>query len=483
MQRINEKYPGVTYPIKVIQFGEGNFLRGFVDYGIDIANEKYDFNAGVAIIKPRPGNLDKFHEQDNLYTVVLRGIKNGGSYETKRVVKCVQKVLGAYENYEEFMQLAELETLEFVISNTTEAGIALADGDRLESCPPASYPAKLTKFLYKRYTHFKADEKKGLTILPVELSEKNGENLKKYVLSCARIWGLEKAFVDWINEHNVFAGTLVDRIVTGYPSDAEELQKKWGYRDDLMVVGEPFGLWVIGDSSVKKIFDISSPELTVEFTDELEKYKNQKVRILNGAHTSMALGSYLAGKNYVRECMQDQIIREQILHTVLDEIVPTVDIDRKKAEEFANFVFERFENPFVNHALLAISLNSVSKWKVRVLPTLRDIYERDGKLPVFLTFSFAALLLFYRTTRQQDSRLLGLRGMDTYEISDDTNVLEFIAKNAAKPTCDFVKNISGNIDFWGEDLSEMVGFVEIVTNYMNQIDENGMLVTVEKLLG
>lgn len=181
--------------------------------------------------------------------------------------------------------------------------------------------------------------------------------------------------------------------------------------------------------------------------------------------------------------MQDQIIREQILHTVLDEIVPTVDIDRKKAEEFANFVFERFENPFVNHALLAISLNSVSKWKVRVLPTLRDIYERDGKLPVFLTFSFAALLLFYRTTRQQDSRLLGLRGMDTYEISDDTNVLEFIAKNAAKPTCDFVKNISGNIDFWGEDLSEMVGFVEIVTNYMNQIDENGMLVTVEKLLG
>jgi len=482
--KINEKHKKMKKqrPIRVLQFGEGNFLRGFIDYGIDVANEKLGFNGDVAIIKARPGSLERFHAQDNMYTVALRGIKNGKVCEEDRIITCVQKTLGSTEDYDAFMQLAELDTLEFVISNTTEAGIIYEDTDKLEDRPPKTYPGKLTKFLYERFNFYNGAKDKGLTILPVELIEKNGENLKQCVLQYTKRWQLGEPFEKWLETANLFAGTLVDRIITGYPkTETTALTKKWGYEDNLIVMGEPFGLWVIGDARVEKQLKISSHALTVEFTNELEKYKERKVRILNGAHTSMVLGAYLAGKNYVRECMEDPLLRKQIEKTVLGEIVPTVHMAKEKAEEFARFVFERFENPFVRHALLSIALNSVSKWKVRVLPTLKDIYARDGKLPKNLTFSFAAFAAFYRTSKMQNGYLIGTRGSETYKISDDKEAMKFFHNNADKPTAEYAALLAGNTAFWGEDLTKLPGFLETTIKNLESIEKNGMMKTIETL--
>lgn len=476
MQKINEVHKRSERSIKVLQFGEGNFLRGFVDYGIDVANEQGKFNGDVAIVKPRQGDVSKFKAQDNVYTVILRGIKNGEIYEGERVVTCVQKVLGAYEDYDAFMGLAKLDSLEFVVSNTTEAGIVFDAGDKLADCPAKTYPAKLTKFLYERFSFYKGDANKGLIMLPVELIEDNGEVLRETVFKYADLWQLGDSFKNWLETANVFAGTLVDRIITGYPADKiEELSAKWGYEDPLAVMGEPFGLWVIeADASVAKKFDISTDGLSVDFTDKLKFYKERKVRILNGAHTSSVLGGYLSGLNYVQECMEDSVIRKEIEKIVMEEVVPTVHLPREKAAEFARFVFERFENPFVKHALLSISLNSVSKWRARVLPTIKDIFARDGKLPTLLTFSFAALVAFYRTTEMKNGCLIGKRGLDTYEISDDPEVLAFFQQNAGKDTADLVALLAAKKEFWGEDLGALGDFVSKVTEDLKLVEEKGM---------
>lgn len=381
MKNVSELYKRTPRPIKVMQFGEGNFLRAFVDYGIDVANEELGFNSNVAIIVPIPNKSAGFAKQDNIYTVCLRGQKDGKPYKENRVVTCVEKVLGAYEDYEEFMALAHLDTLEFIVSNTTEAGIVFESGDKLEDCPPKTYPAKLTKFLYERYKFYQGAADKALTMLPIELIEKNGENLKKCVFQYADLWHLEDGFKTWLDKDCIFAGTLVDRIVTGYPrQEAADLCQELGYEDDLLDKAEPFGLWVIGDARVAEKLKVSSSKWDVEFTDQLEIFKERKVRILNGAHTSMVLGAYLAGMDYVGQCMADPVIRTQLDQSVFGEIVPTVHMPQEKAEAFAKAVFERFENPFVKHALLSISLNSISKWRARVLPSFKDSLAKTADL-------------------------------------------------------------------------------------------------------
>ena len=483
MKNVSELNQRVARPIKVMQIGEGNFLRAFVDYGIDVANEELGFNSNVAIIVPIKNVPKSFKKQKNIYTVCLRGQKEGKPFKENRVVTCVDRVLGACEDYDACMELAHLDTLEFVVSNTTEAGIVFETGDKLEDKPPKTYPAKLTKFLYERYTFYKGAADKALTMLPVELIDHNGENLKKCVMKYTDLWKLEAGFKAWLDKDCIFASTLVDRIVTGYPrSEAAAMCKELGYEDELLDQAEPFGLWVIGDARVANKFKVSSSKWHVEFTDKIEIFKERKVRILNGAHTSMVLGAYLAGFDYVGQCMADKDVRAQLDQSVFQEIVPTVHMPKEKAEEFAHAVFERFENPFVKHALLSISLNSISKWRARVLPSFKDSIANTGKLPKWLTYSYAALLAFYHTDKTGDGCLIGNRGTNTYEIHDDAEKLAFIKEHAGLSNAAYAHAIMTQQEWWGEDLTKIAGFEKAVVKHLDRIAEIGAKAHIAELV-
>ena len=461
------------YPIRVVQFGEGNFLRAFVDYMLDIANEKGIFGGSVAIVKPISfGSLEAFNEQDNLYTVILRGKENGKMINDSRIITSVSKILDSAVDYDEYMSLARLETLRFVVSNTTEAGIVLNKNDSFDGLPD-TYPGKLTKFLYERYTAFKGAEDRGLIILPVELIEENGKKLKECVLALADVWKLPQEFKAWVNDYNIFCSTLVDRIVTGYPQGcAEKVWAELGYEDKLVDIGEPFALWVIeSERQISGELPLDKIGLPVIFTDNHKPYKERKVRVLNGAHTASVLAGYLYGFDIVRDCMSDKVMGGFIRRVVMNEIVPQVNLPQEEVKRFANSVFERFENPFIDHALLSISLNSVSKWKARVLPSLKDYYNNKNELPKLITFSFAALLAFYSSKDLRDDGLYAKRSNgDQYVIQDNKAVLEFFAENSGK--ADFVENVCKNFDFWGEDLTLYNGFADEVSYWYIKIQEN-----------
>jgi len=486
MKKINELYSRKPNDIKIVQFGEGNFLRGFVDYMVDVANEKGIFNGDVAIVKPIAyGDLARFHAQDNLYTVSLRGKMGGETYVENRVITCVQKALDTYHDYEEYTALARLDTLEFVVSNTTEAGIVYDAEDKLALTPPNTYPGKLTKFLLERFHAFHGDKNKGLIMLPVELIEDNGIKLKECVLKYVDLWDLGTEFKNWVCESNIFCSTLVDRIITGYPRDeAAQICETLGYEDNLLDTGEPFALWVIeSDKDISEKFPLDKAGMHVIFTNNQKPYRERKVRILNGAHTSTVLAAYLTGKNIVLECMKDSVIRKLMEKIVFEEIVPTVKLPTEEAVNFANSVLERFENPFVKHAVLSISLNSVSKWKSRILPTFKDNYAKTQTPPKLLTFSFAALMAFYTSDILRDGVLIGSRDREEYEIKDDQKVLEFFAANSkSKSTRDFVTALASNTGFWGEDLTKYNKFVDMVSGYLDDIKKNGMTATVEALI-
>ena len=484
MKNITDLYTPQQHPVKVLQIGEGNFLRAFVDYAIDVANEEKGFDAGVAVVMPRAKKRnERFDKQKNLYTVLLRGQKDGKPYKENRVITCINEVLGAYCDYERFMGLAKCETLEYVVSNTTEAGIVYDAADKFDDCPPATFPAKLTKFLFARYQAFGGAKDKGLIMLPVELIDHNGEALEKCVKQYADLWQLEEGFKTWLDSACQFVSTLVDRIVAGYPREnAAKYEEELGYTDCLLDQAEPFGLWVIGAPALKDKLPLNSDKLQVEFSNDIDKFKEQKVRILNGAHTSMVLGAYLAGLDYVGQCMADPIVRKQLDESVYGEIVPTVHLPEEKARAFADAVFERFENPFVNHALLSISLNSLSKWRARVLPTLKDSLANTGKLPKWLTYSFAALLAFYHTTEQGDSCLVAKRAAgDTYEIHDDADKLAKVAEWAAGADKDYVHHVMSQTAWWGEDLTQLPGFEAKVLEHFQRIAEVGAKAHIEEL--
>ena len=468
--QIKEKASKREYPVKVLQFGEGNFLRAFVDWMIDIANEKGVFGGSIAIVKPISfGNLDAFSEQDDLYTVLLRGKENGKVVNDSRIITSVREAIDCKEDYDDYMALAKCDTLRFVVSNTTEAGIVLDENDHLEGLPE-TYPGKLTKFLYERYTAFSGAADKGLIILPVELIENNGGKLKECVLALAKCWNLPDGFTEWVKEHNVFCSTLVDRIVTGYPRGyADKVCEQLGYEDKLVDIGEPFALWVIeSDKDISGELPLDKIGLPVVFTDNQKPYRERKVRVLNGAHTSSVLAGYLYGLDIVRDCMQDEMMGKFIRKVVMEEIVPQVNLPLDEVKAFAASVFERFENPFIDHALLSISLNSVSKWKARVLPSFKDYVKNNGKLPKLITFSFAALLAFYSSNDLREDGLYAKRANgDEYVIHDDRAVLEFFAANAGKDG--LIEKACANTAFWGEDLGAYDGFVEAVTGWYEKI--------------
>ena len=362
----------VKRPVKAVQFGEGNFLRGFVDYMIDIANEQGKFDGSIVLIKPIEfGSLENFHTQDCQYTVSLRGRVDGEGKILNRVITSVSDAVDAYTEYEKYMGLAEIDTLRFVVSNTTEAGIVFDAADKFELTPPKTFPGKLTKFLYHRFETFKGDKDKGLVMLPVELIDDNGIMLHKCVLQFIDLWELEEDFKNWVEEACVFTSTLVDRIITGYPrANEQEEWEKLGYVDKCLVTGEPFALWVIESAKdISKELPLPDAGLPVIYTDNQKPYKQRKVRILNGAHTSFVLASYLMGNDIVRESMNDDDVRNFMMGTLHEEVIPTLSLPKADLEEFADAVVARFNNPYVDHALLAISLNSVSKWRARCMPS------------------------------------------------------------------------------------------------------------------
>lgn len=465
-------------PERVLQFGEGNFLRAFVDYFIDVMNEKADFQSKVVLIQPIGGG-DKIrefiNEQEGLYTLFLRGNENGQKVNEKRVISSVSRCLNPYSDYDAYMACAKNPQLRFIACNTTEAGIQYDPSCQFSDTPASSYPGKLTQFLYARYQEFGQIPGKGFVILSCELIDDNGRELEKCVNQYARQWNLEEGFLQWIKEENIFCSTLVDRIVTGYPrNEAAAICEELGYEDNIIDTGEVFGFWVIeGPESLKKELPFTEAGLPVLITDDHKPYKQRKVRILNGAHTSMVLGAYLAGQDIVRDCMKDDVIRGFMNQAIYEEIIPTLTLPRQELMDFAKAVTDRFNNPFIDHALLAISLNSTSKWKARVLPSLKGYVEKYGKLPKCLAASLAFYLAFYQGVRFDGKELFGIRGEEEYPIKDDQDILEFYNEHREDDALGLTNAVLANSGFWGEDLTEIAGLCEEVAADLTVIKEKG----------
>lgn len=464
-------------PERVLQFGEGNFLRAFVDYFIDMMNEKADFNSKVVLCQPiAPGLADMINEQEGLYTLFLRGFENGKKVNDKRVISCVSRCLNPYKDYDAVLACAENPDLRFIVCNTTEAGITYDPACCFTDVPADSYPGKLTQFLYKRFEAFGKEVGKGFVILSCELIDNNGKELEKCVLQYADQWKLGDEFIYWIKQENIFCSTLVDRIVTGYPrNEAAAICEDLGYQDNIIDTGEVFGFWVIeGPENLKKELPFDKAGLPVLITDDHKPYKQRKVRILNGAHTSFVLGAYLAGQDIVRDCMEDEVICSFMNKTIYDEIIPTLTLPKEELMSFAASVTERFKNPFIDHALLAISLNSTSKWKARVMPSLKGYIANTGKLPECITASFAFYIAFYRGMQLTDDGLIAARPAgNEYTVKDDRPILQFYYDHREDDAKTLVHAVCSNEDFWGEDLTAIAGFEDAVAGYVAAIEEKG----------
>ncbi len=468
-------------PEKVLQFGEGNFLRAFVDYWFDLANEKAGWNGKCVLVQPIASGLTKMiNEQDGLYTLYLRGRENGEKVDDRRVISSVSRCLNPYEkeDYEAMMEVAASDDLELIVSNTTEAGIAYDPSCRQDDCPPSSFPAKLTQVLYHRYQAGKP----GIIMLACELIDDNGKELLKCVNQYIKQWGLDEGFWNYVNKECTFCGSLVDRIVPGRIRDEKEvarLEEAHGYTDPLLDVGEVFGVWVIeGDESLNDTLPFKKAGLgeKVFVTPDMSPYKKRKVRILNGAHTGFVLGAYLAGENIVRDCMGDETIRGFMNKMLYEEVIPTLPLDRDDLMQFAAAVQDRFNNPFVDHELMSISLNSTSKWKARNLPSFLEYRKKEGKLPLCLTMSLAAYIAFYSNDIQEltEAGLICRRPLgNTYTVSDDRWALEFYYAHRNDGEKELVDAVLSNTRMWDQDLSKIDGLAETVTADLIKIRREG----------
>lgn len=474
-------------PERVLQFGEGNFLRAFVDHFIDVLNEKTGFCSKIVVLQPTGGGkhvrefLDK---QEGLYTLLLRGNENGRKISEKRVISSISRCINPYSEYDCYMECAKNPQLRFITCNTTEAGIRYDASCRFTDKPATSFPGKLTQFLYARHQIFGTEKGKGFVILPCELIDDNGEKLKKCVLAYVKKWELEDGFVKWLEEENYFCSTLVDRIVTGYPAvEAREICCELGYEDTIIDTAEIFGFWVIeGPAWLKKELPFEEAGLPVLITDDHKPYKQRKVRILNGAHTTMVPGAYLAGKNIVRDCMNDKVICAFMNRTIYEEIIPTLTLPKEELREFAKSVTDRFNNPFIDHELLAITLNSTSKWRTRVLPSLKEYVKVFDRLPRCITASMAFYIAFYRGIRRDEEGFFGMRGDEEYKISDDRETLEFYDRHKADTDEKLAEAVLANTEFWGENLTAVSGLKTAVADDLRIIREYGALELMQRCI-
>ncbi len=417
----------------IIQFGEGGFLRSFVDVFIHKMNEQGLYDGKAVVVQPiAKGLVPVLNEQKGVYHQFLRGVENGQVTEECIKVTSISRGVDPYTDFEGYLALAHNPDMHIIISNTTEAGIAYLGTESIDDAPPKSFPAKLTRLLYERYTAGLP----GFLILSCELIDNNGKELLDCVLKYADLWKLSGEFLDWVRKENRFCNTLVDRICTGYPKEeAAELTKRLGEEDKLLNTAEIFHLWVI-EGDFEKEFPLKAAGVNVIWTPDVKPYKKRKVRILNGAHTSMVLAARLYGLSTVKECLEDATVGAFLHKTLFEEIIPTLG----NSEEdiiFGRAVLDRFANPFVKHQLLSIALNSVSKFKARVLPTLLEYYEERETLPKCMTFSLAALIAFYRTEEANDTE-------DVMAFMKDASVADILKKE----------------QYWGRDLTFMLPEVE-----------------------
>ena len=471
---------------KVMQFGEGNFLRAFVDDFIDIANEKAGYNGKVVLVQPiAQGLTDLINQQEGLYTLYLRGSENGVKVDDKRVISAVSRCINPYGEWDKVLDFARSDDLEIIVSNTTEAGIVHDTESTFDQTPPVSFPAKLTRVLYERWTAGKP----GIVMLSCELIDNNGKELLKCVNQYIDDWKLDDGFRKWVNEENVFCSTLVDRIVPGRIRDPEEVKRlaeQNGYDDPLTDVGEVFGIWVIeGPDGLEDRLPFKKAGVPVIVVPDVTPYKKRKVRILNGAHTGFVLGAYLAGFDIVRDCMHDDTVREYMNKMLYEEVIPTLPLDRKDLEDFARAVQDRFNNPFVNHELMSISLNSTSKWRARNMPTFLDYVQEKGKLPKCLTTSFAAYVAFYSNDIQEltDKGLVCRRPKgNEYTVSDDRWALEFYWNHRNDSPEELIHAVMTNTEMWGQDLTKVPGFEAEAVRILKQIREEGALAAYQACL-
>ena len=466
-------------PERVLQFGEGNFLRAFADYWFDMANEKAGWNGKCVLVQPiAQGLTQRINRQEGLYTLYLRGRQNGEKVDAKRVISSVSRCLNPYEkqDYDAMMDVAAGEALEYIVSNTTEAGIVYDPSCRLEDCPPASFPAKLTQVLLHRWRAGRP----GVVVLSCELIDNNGKELLRCVNQYIKQWGLEEGFARWVNGDCTFCSTLVDRIVPGRIRDAAEaarLEDENGYRDALIDVGEVFGVWNIeGPEWLAEKLPFRAAGLNCPVVSDVTPYKKRKVRILNGAHTGFVLGAYLAGYDIVRDCMQDDVILGFMNRMLHEEVIPTLPLDRQDLEAFAAAVQDRFNNPFINHELMSITLNSTSKWRARNMPSLLEYAQTAGKLPPCLAMSFAAYIAFYSS----DIQALTEQGLvcrrpkgNEYTVSDDRWVLEFYYSRRGVSDETLVHDVMTNEKMWGQDLTLVPGFEQAAAENLRRIRTEG----------
>ena len=437
---------------RIIQFGEGGFLRGFVDYFFQKLNDKGLFEGSVVVVQPiKTGMCDILTAQNCEYNLFLRGVDNGKVVDEHTHIDVISRCINPYKDYEEYLSLAKNPDFRFIVSNTTEAGIVYEDDNKLSDRPANSFPAKLTALLYER---FKAGLP-GFIILSCELIDHNGEELLKCCKQYASKWELGADFASWLEKENSFCSTLVDRIVTGFPRDEHKaLEERIGQKDNMMDTAEIFHLWVIQGNHEDEL-PLQKAGFNVVWTDNVDPYKKRKVRILNGAHTSMVLAARLYGLETVGECMKDEKVSSLLRKSVFEEIIPTIG-DTEDNRKFGEAVFERFSNPFIKHQLLSIALNSVSKFRARVLPTILEYKAENGKYPEILSFSLAALIAFYKTD----------------EANDGEEIIKFM-KSAS------VADILKREDYWGEDLSDMY---DIVNRWFEKIEKDGVAACYDELL-
>ena len=476
MRELNRQTAGKRiYPERIIQFGEGNFLRAFVDWIIQKMNDQVEFNSSVVVVQPiEYGMVDRLQAQDCLYHVNLQGLDKGEKVDSLTRIDVISRALNPYTEFDAFLKLAEQPEMRFVVSNTTEAGIAFDPACRLEDRPAASYPGKLTQLLYHRYQTFQGDRSKGWIIFPCELIFLNGHKLKETIEQYIDLWKLGADFKVWFTEACTVCATLVDRIVPGFPrKEINAIQERLGYRDQLVVQAEVFHLWVIeAPVSVAKEFPADKAGLHVLFVPSEEPYHQRKVTLLNGPHTVLAPVSWLSGVDIVREACQHAVLGPFIHRVMFDELMETLDLPHEELVQFGQDVLERFNNPFVDHSVVSIMLNSFPKYQTRDLPGLKTYLARKGELPKGLVLGLAAIITYYKGDMRADGAQA--KPEDSVEI---VQLLQQLWATGSTQTV--AEGVLGAVSIWGEDLNRIPGLTAMLRSFLDEIQAKGMLETVK----